>query len=347
MAFQEEDMPILSPPELKNITLAQEQTGTLATYLERCIELLQADKKDQARSLLQDNLKRRFNTISNLLTGGQEDLISLSDKAYSLCLDDMDGPRLSNVKEGLRSIKLLDEKLEAIISANKERTSPKKQMPERLEPAVSLKSTPEAVGETEGFLPPMLPAAEPQEEELLTLPTVEPQEMGLPVIPTVEPQEEELPAMPPAEPQEEELPALPAAEPQEMELPVIPTVEPQEEELPALPPDQLQKLVLAAEQTDTMELYLERCVELIQANKKTRAKSLLQEHVRKNFDTLSDLLPGEQGELIQLSDEAYGLCMDNADDPDVANLEEGLQKIRLLKEKLEEIISANQNSSTS
>ncbi len=115
-----------------------------------------------------------------------------------------------------------------------------------------------------------------------------------------------------------------------------------EEERPALSSWELQNLILASEQIDVLESYLKRSVELLRKKKKTRAHNLLQEHSRKKFDDISNLLPGSQTDLRDILKEAHSLCLEGFTSPPIDDVEKALQNIRRLKKQLKEIISANQ-----
>jgi hypothetical protein len=127
--------------------------------------------------------------------------------------------------------------------------------------------------------------------------------------------------------------------------PPAPVVEATDEKKPTekqFSPLELKKIVLASEETAILETYLQRCIELLNQNKTTRAKSLLQEHSKKKFEKISSLLAEEHKDLSDILDGAYGLCFREDTVPEKGNVEKALAEIKRLKKKIEGIVAANQ-----
>jgi hypothetical protein len=87
---------------------------------------------------------------------------------------------------------------------------------------------------------------------------------------------------------------------------------------------------------------LQRVIELLNENKKTRAKSLLYEHSQEKFETIASLLDENQKDLNKLIDKAHALCFDEEAGLEVSNIESALSVIQILQEKLDFLVTANQ-----
>lgn len=118
--------------------------------------------------------------------------------------------------------------------------------------------------------------------------------------------------------------------------------EPEEEE-PQLSALDVQKIVLASQEAGVLESYLKRCLELLNDGKKTRAKSLLKEHSKAQFEKVSSLLAENQNDLRSLLDEAYELCLNEGVAPEVSTIEKALDNIQRLKKQLDQVAAANQS----
>lgn len=112
------EKPSMSAAELQNFMDASESARTLGTYLRRSIELLNENKRTQAKNLLMEYSKAKFDELSSLIPPGQTALRELFDQAHELCFGGGGIPGAADIEKSLERITLLEKGLQGTIAAN-------------------------------------------------------------------------------------------------------------------------------------------------------------------------------------------------------------------------------------
>lgn len=110
--------PKLSSSELGRYVEASEKARNLEAYLKRSVDFLEERKRPQAKSMIQDHSKKKFNELSVLIPPGQGSLRKLLDEAYKLCFSGKSLPKVREISQSMEKVSLLNRRLQEIITAN-------------------------------------------------------------------------------------------------------------------------------------------------------------------------------------------------------------------------------------